>query len=63
MTAAWEPASRPDLPGRTAALGQLDALFEDSSRGRCILCVVEGEAGIGKTRLLRTWAEGSSASR
>ena len=50
--------SRPDLPGRTAALGQLDALFEDSSRGRCILCVVEGEAGIGKTRLLRTWADG-----
>ena len=50
--------SRPDLPGRAAALGQLDALFEDSSRGRCILCVVEGEAGIGKTRLLRTWAEG-----
>ena len=50
--------SRPDLPGRTVALGQLDALFADSSRGRCILCVVEGEAGIGKTRLLRTWATG-----
>ncbi len=50
--------SRPDLPGRTVALGQLDVLFADSSRGRCILCVVEGEAGIGKTRLLRTWATG-----
>jgi len=50
--------SRPDLPGRTDALGHLDAHFEDSSRGRCILCLVEGEAGIGKTRLLRTWAAG-----
>ena len=49
---------RPDLPGRAAALEQLDTLFEQSCRGRCILCVVEGEAGIGKTRLLRTWAEG-----
>ena len=49
---------RPDLPGRDAALEQLDTLFGQSCRGRCILCVVEGEAGIGKTRLLRAWAEG-----
>ena len=51
---------RPELPGRAGPLEQLDAIFEESCRGRCVLCVVEGEAGIGKTRLLRTWAEGFS---
>ncbi|HXP33544.1 MAG TPA: BTAD domain-containing putative transcriptional regulator [Acidimicrobiales bacterium] len=50
--------SRPELPGRASSLRQLDALLEESSGGSCRLCVVEGEAGIGKTRLLRTWAEG-----
>ena len=50
--------SRPGLPGRDAALARLDVLFEDSSRGGCVLCVVEGEAGVGKTRLLRTWVQG-----
>ncbi len=52
------PGARADLPGREAALRRLDELLEDAAAGRCILCLVEGEAGMGKTRLLRTWAEG-----
>ena len=50
-------AARPRraLAGRSAALEQLDAGLEVAAAGRCVLCVVEGEAGMGKTRLLREW--------
>jgi DNA-binding SARP family transcriptional activator len=53
--------ARADLPGREKALRQLDVLLEDAAKGRCILCAVEGEAGMGKTRLLRGWTEGLPA--
>jgi DNA-binding SARP family transcriptional activator len=49
-TAGGRPAS-PDLPGRTAELGRLQAAWNDAAAGRPALFLVSGEAGIGKTRL------------
>jgi tetratricopeptide (TPR) repeat protein len=50
-----------ELPGRAAALSELDALFQRVERGRGQVGVVEGEAGIGKSRLLRIWSDGLAA--
>src|SRR3954452_5296071 len=40
------------LVGRAAELGVLRAVVEDAAAGRVRLAVVEGEAGIGKSRLV-----------
>ena len=48
--------AKPVLPGRERELSVLDAALERAAAGRAELVVVEGEAGIGKTRLLQTWA-------
>ncbi len=48
------------LPGRDGTLHRLDALAEEAAHGRCVVCLVEGEAGAGKTALLRTWVEAAA---
>jgi class 3 adenylate cyclase/predicted ATPase len=48
---------RPML-GRDAELGRLRALWEQATRGHGQLVVVHGEAGIGKSRLLRALEAG-----
>ncbi|NEM04492.1 AAA family ATPase [Geodermatophilus normandii] len=42
--------------GRTAELGRIDRLLDDARAGRSGLLVLEGEAGVGKTALLRAAA-------
>jgi DNA-binding SARP family transcriptional activator len=51
-----------DLPGRHAELSALDAALEHAAAGQLELLLLEGEAGIGKTRLLDTWAARTAAS-
>jgi DNA-binding SARP family transcriptional activator/tetratricopeptide (TPR) repeat protein len=55
-----EPAA---LPGRAGALARLDTCWSEAGDGRGGLVVVEGEAGIGKSRLLSVWAAGARAGR
>ena len=43
------------LVGRDAALRELDAIWAEVREGRPQLTLVEGERGVGKTRLLRTY--------
>ncbi|HEY3810264.1 MAG TPA: AAA family ATPase, partial [Acidimicrobiales bacterium] len=45
-----------ELPGRAQAIGDLDALLDQAQRGHGQLGWVEGEAGIGKSRLLEVWS-------
>jgi class 3 adenylate cyclase/tetratricopeptide (TPR) repeat protein/type II secretory pathway predicted ATPase ExeA len=55
-----------DLPfvNRHADVGDLDAHLEAVAAGQgCRIVTVCGEAGIGKTRLVRTWADRSPAAR
>ncbi len=47
----------PLLPGRAAELAALEAALERAARGRLELIALEGEAGMGKTRLLDVWAQ------
>ncbi len=49
-------SSTVELPGRMRALRSLDDLVDQAERGMGQIAVVEGEAGIGKTRLLQFWA-------
>ena len=44
------------LPGRGQAIRTLDALLEVATSGRGQVALVEGEAGIGKSRLLDVWS-------
>jgi DNA-binding SARP family transcriptional activator len=58
--AAAAPAGRRTtvhLVGRTSQLEHLDGLADRLSDGRVRIAVVSGEAGIGKTTLLRTWSQ------
>ena len=41
------------LIGRTEELGRLERCLESARRGRGVVAAVEGEAGIGKSRLKR----------
>lgn len=51
------PAGMTDsLPGRSPEVAALNAAFARTVAGGAGLVVLEGEAGIGKTRLLRAWA-------
>jgi DNA-binding SARP family transcriptional activator len=45
------------IVGRDDELGYLDVLAERARGGQSEVVVVDGEAGIGKTTLLRTWCE------
>jgi len=45
-----------DLPGRSQELAVLDRELSEAMAGRGRLLVVEGEAGLGKTRLLEQWS-------
>ncbi len=45
-----------ELPGRAEAILQLDALLDSAASGHGQVGVVEGEAGIGKSRLLQVWS-------
>jgi DNA-binding SARP family transcriptional activator len=50
------------LPGRQRELAALDAALEVAVAGQVELLLVEGEAGIGKSRLLETWAVAAEAT-
>lgn len=50
-----------DIVGRRGELGTLRRAVEDSIAGRGQLCVVSGEAGIGKSRLSSTLVEEAEA--
>jgi len=57
------PASSPStvsprLVGRDEQLGALNGLLSRVRGGACVLVVVEGEAGIGKTTLVSHWCDG-----
>src|SRR5450631_3858508 len=55
-TDAAVPAAVPKLVGRAGEMKRLDALAIRARAGSFELAVVEGEAGIGKTSLLRAWS-------
>ncbi|MDQ6696952.1 MAG: AAA family ATPase [Actinomycetota bacterium] len=44
-----------ELPGRTEAISLLDAMLDRAEHGHGQVVLVEGEAGIGKSRLLQVW--------
>lgn len=46
-----------ELPGRAGAISELDDLFQRVEHGCGQVGMVEGEAGIGKSRLLHVWSE------
>ncbi len=48
--------------GRVAELAQLDALVDRLEPGKPGMCVVSGEAGIGKTRLITEWLKAKKES-
>ncbi len=50
------------LVGRDRPLLLLDRWAADAANGRPRLVIVSGEAGIGKTRLVRVWAAGAAAA-
>ena len=52
------PVAAPTLPGRAADLAALDASLGTGAA----LVLVEGEPGIGKTRLLDTWCAGLNSA-
>lgn len=49
------------LVGRSSQVEHLDAMAASLARGEFRAAVVAGEAGIGKTTLLRSWSEGRRA--
>ena len=53
---------RAELPGRAAELALLDAALARAADGTPEIVVVEGEAGIGKTRLISDWTVGVPTS-
>ena len=53
----------PELQGRSGEHAVLDRLLDDARRGRCAVLVIRGEAGVGKTALLRHAAKRASAFR
>jgi len=45
-----------ELPGRAEPIRDLDSLLDRAGRGHGQVGLVEGEAGIGKSRLLQVWS-------
>ncbi len=45
-----------ELPGRAGSIRELDSLLDRAGRGHGQVGLVEGEAGIGKSRLLQVWS-------
>jgi DNA-binding winged helix-turn-helix (wHTH) protein/tetratricopeptide (TPR) repeat protein len=60
---AQEPTSRPKLFGRQAELVQLNECFHQANAGNRQILFVTGEAGIGKTSLVRTFLDEQSRNR
>ena len=56
-------AAQPGLRGRSSERAALRRLLEDAREGRCAVLVVRGEAGLGKTALLRDAIEQASGFR
>ncbi|WP_291416836.1 AAA family ATPase, partial [Actinophytocola sp.] len=54
--------SAPELIGRQAELAVLDAALADAAAGSGRLVLVEGDAGVGKTRLVQRFAERAAES-
>lgn len=54
--AAPEPIRPHTLPGRAEELAALDRALAQARNGRAVSVRIAGEGGIGKTRLLDTWA-------
>jgi DNA-binding SARP family transcriptional activator len=55
--------SSPDgLPGRAEAIRELDTLMQTAGRGHGLVAVIEGEAGIGKSRLLSDWSRRAASN-
>jgi DNA-binding SARP family transcriptional activator/tetratricopeptide (TPR) repeat protein len=59
--ASRESSVSPSLVGRGEHLAALDDLLTRARAGDCVLAVVEGEAGIGKTTLVSRWCAGIQA--
>ena len=58
MLADVEPrVSSPVLVGRSDQLSALDAALAEAGQGRPSAVMVGGEAGVGKSRLVREFAE------
>ena len=57
LDAMWHRISSPDLVSRSRELREIEACFEVARSGQPQLVLVRGEAGIGKSRLLRTLTE------
>lgn len=53
---------RPSFIGRTAELAELDRALRDAERGLGGFTVVEGESGVGKSRLVETFADRAAAA-
>ena len=59
---ATHPGGQPRIVGRDDELGYLDTIAGRARGGRTEIVIVEGEAGIGKTTLLRSWAARRAAA-
>ena len=58
LTVSMRPASpAPGLVGRDDELAYLESIAAQAGGGSAEVVVVDGEAGIGKTTLLRAWAD------
>ncbi len=55
-TQARGPSAEAGFVGRTSELERLDAVLAQATTGRGGVVLVEGEAGIGKSRLLDEWS-------
>src|SRR5215475_9050736 len=53
----------PGIRGRSSESARLDALLESVRSGHCAVLVIRGEAGVGKTALLRYAVERASGFR
>jgi DNA-binding SARP family transcriptional activator len=56
------PGAQSPLPGRDAEMGAFDVALERATGGTVQFLMVEGEAGIGKSRLLDAWGDRARAT-
>jgi DNA-binding CsgD family transcriptional regulator len=54
--------SSPVFVGRAAELGALDSALHDCERGTVRAVLIGGDAGVGKSRLMSTWADRARAT-